>query len=317
MEPFAMTQNGKAVFCMCEDLYITGNIIYGDTLPPIALKSTDGRSHQLIAGNESDRGYVEGVGQSANFGAIYSCLHLSKTSLLVVDFSNHCLRLINRLSQQTMPFIGNCTKRGFRDGIEPLFKGPWKVILDLMNNDQLLLLDKYNHALRAINMLNMSASTLAVFNTSLQQNSIAQHTNGNVYVFESSTIIEYDYVTRSITLVAGSGHGTGELRDGPLLESQFATVWTVDMIFLTSNYMLVTDMRNQRLRLVDFGWNMVFSICIDGGRLYGRRNLTRCRVHNPRALLTVNNTLFIGLNEGIDSIQGSLKFEFLRSPSTT
>ena len=190
-----MTQNGKAVFCMCEDRHITGNIIYGDTLPPIALKSTDGRSHQLIAGNESDRGYVEGVGHAAQFGAIYSCLHLSKTSLLVVDFSNHCLRLINRLSQQTMPFIGNCTKRGFRDGIDPLFKGPWKVILDLMNNDRLLLLDKYNHALRAINMLNISASTLAVFNTSLQQNSIAQHTNGNVYVFESSTIIEYDYVT--------------------------------------------------------------------------------------------------------------------------
>ena len=135
------------------------------------------------------------------------CLHLNKTSLLVVDSGNHCMRLVDRISHQTSPFVGSCTHAGYRDGDEPLFRSPRKVILDLLNNNQLLLLDRSNHALRAINMRNMSASTLAVFNTSLQQKSIAQHTDGNVYVFEGSNLVGYDYVTQTITLVAGSSHG--------------------------------------------------------------------------------------------------------------
>ena len=105
-------------------------------------------------------------------------------------------------------------------------------------------------------------------------------------MFESSTLIKFDYVTQTITLVAGSSHGTGELRDGPLLESQFADPETLDMIFLTSNDMLVTDILNGTLRLVDLGWDMVFSICT-GHTLYTKRNLVTCRLPKPRALLAV------------------------------
>ena len=148
-------------------------------------------------------------------------------------------------------------------------------------------------------------STLAVFNTSLQQKSIAQRADGNVYVFEGSTLIKFDYVTQTMTWVAGSSHGSGELRDGLLLESQFADPETLDMIFLTSNYMLVTDILNGRLRLVDLGWDMVFSICT-GHTLHTERNLVTCRLPKPRALLAVSNKIYIGCGDRIDTIQGIL-----------
>ena len=299
------TKDGRAVFCLCEDNYLTGNIVYAEASPPISLRTTDGQSYPLIAGNESESGYAEGVRRAARFRWISSCLHLNKTSLLVVDSGNHCLRLVDRISHQTSPFVGSCTQVGYRDGDDPLFRSPQKVILDLMNNNQLLLLDRSNHVLRAINMQNMSASTLAMFNTSLQQKSFAQHTDGNVYVFESSSLFKYDYVTQTITLVAGSSHGTGELRDGPLLESQFGAPPMLDMIFLNSNDMLVTDMLNGKLRLVDLGWNMVFSICT-GRKLYGVRSLTNCRLQNPRALLAVNNAIYVGCSHRIEFIQGRL-----------
>ena len=100
----------------------------------------------------------------------------------MVDSGNHCLRLIDRISHQTSQFAGSCTQAGYKDGNDPLFNFPRKVILDSMNYDQLLLLDTFNHAMRAINIQNKSVSTLAVFNTSLQQKSIAQRADGNVCV---------------------------------------------------------------------------------------------------------------------------------------
>ena len=146
--------HSKRMVCVC---YARGSlynwmIVYAEA---INLKTTDGRTYPnpRIAGNESQSGYVEGVQRAARFRQIHSCLHLNKTSLLVVDSGNHCLRLVDRISHQTSQFAESCTQAGYKDGNDPLFNYPWKAILNSMNNDQLLLLDTSNHAMRAINIL--------------------------------------------------------------------------------------------------------------------------------------------------------------------
>ena len=106
MGTYMWTIRESGVHCMCEDPYFTGNIVHSEGR---ALRSTDGGQtfQAVIAGNVTQSGYAEGVQQAATFRRISSCLHLNRTSLLVVDSGNHCLRLVNRRSRQTSKFVGN------------------------------------------------------------------------------------------------------------------------------------------------------------------------------------------------------------------
>ena len=83
---------------MQEDLFIPGNIVYSEGK---SLKTTNGRTKQLIAGDSGVYGYAEGIGVDAYFKYIASFLQLNSTTLLVVDSGNHCLRLVDRITTTT------------------------------------------------------------------------------------------------------------------------------------------------------------------------------------------------------------------------
>ena len=104
-------QTESYVYHLQKDLYIPGNILFSDQY---AIKITDGSSTSLLAGSATQNGYVQGVGSHARFSFIPSFLQLSTNQVIIADQYNHCLRYLNRNSNQTDQYAGNCTHEGNR-----------------------------------------------------------------------------------------------------------------------------------------------------------------------------------------------------------
>ena len=101
--------------------------------------------------------------------------------------------------------------------------------------------------------------------------------------------------------IAGSQTG---FKDGGFSSTEF---YSLREIAYTGNFQLfVADWGNHRLRLLDMNLNITSSICsgIEGSQ---NGNLTSCALRQPRSLLAVNNTLYIGEYLGIRLIEGELQ----------
>ena len=81
-----------------EDLFVPGNILFSTTR---SLKTTNGRITDHIVGHKTRQFYQEGIGENAGFRIIESFLQLNRTTVLVVDRLTNCLRLVNRLTNET------------------------------------------------------------------------------------------------------------------------------------------------------------------------------------------------------------------------
>ena len=107
------TTTSYTVYHMESDLYIPGNVIYTDSC---SIKTSNGTGSQVIAGNTTQYGYLEGTGSAAQFNYIQGFTQISSTQIVVSDTSNGCLRLVDIVSGKTSQFAGQCTKRGYQDG---------------------------------------------------------------------------------------------------------------------------------------------------------------------------------------------------------
>ena len=120
------------------DKYRPGFIVYTDKH---ALMTSDGTTTHLIAGSSTQRGYREGVGAEARFYTISGFAQISEKLVVVADTINSCLRLIDRTTNKTSVFSGQCQSEGYEDGRPGQFNAPWSVVMDQKDNDQLLVTD--------------------------------------------------------------------------------------------------------------------------------------------------------------------------------
>ena len=95
------------------DRYRPGYLLYTEKR---ALMTSDGTTTHLIAGNSTQGGYREGVGAEARFNYITGFAQISVKLIVVADFYNHCMRLIDRTTNNTSVFSGQCKSRGYEDG---------------------------------------------------------------------------------------------------------------------------------------------------------------------------------------------------------
>ena len=257
--------------------------------------------------------YQEGIGENAGFRIIESFLQLNRTTVLVVDQLTNCLRLVNRLTNETSRILGNCTALSLHvyDGNDPQFNTPQKIIRDSVTSDQLILTEAGSRRLRTINTTSWRVGTRALFmNHTLIPVGIVQQENGNLYLTQRNTgggvsVMDYDYVSKRLTVLAGSSVQAG-FNDGPLLETRFQAAGEV--IMLGFKRILVTDQANHRLCFLNLGWNFTFSICTgEQGKKDGV--LSDCTLKSPRALLAINDTIYIGAHRGIHIIKGELVFK--------
>ena len=97
-------ETSHAVSHIENDLHLPGNILFADGG---ALKTSLYGETWTVVGFFAHDGYVEGVWQAARFSWITGFFQLSAFEVLVVDKWNHCLRVVNRITNSTSYFAGS------------------------------------------------------------------------------------------------------------------------------------------------------------------------------------------------------------------
>ena len=141
-----------------------------------------------------------------------------------MDYGNHCLRLINRITLQTSLYAGLCESRGHADGTSSArFRYPYSIIRDMKQPHMLLVTDQLNHALRHVDTQSRSPhhvstfieSSVLSYPTGLVQDPLA----GDLYITATHQIYKLIYSTKSLQLVSGSQ--SSGFRDGDFSTALF------------------------------------------------------------------------------------------------
>ena len=101
------------VYHMEPDLHVKGNILYSDKC---ALKTTDGITSTTIAGHATTCYHHLGVGVLACFNFVSGFRQVSPSKVVVSNFFNYCLKLIDRITLQVTRYAGYCGSMGYATG---------------------------------------------------------------------------------------------------------------------------------------------------------------------------------------------------------
>ena len=206
----------SSVYHLERDDFVPGNIIYSDYN---ALKTTDGNDTYNIAGIATQRGYVEGVGTVARFCYISSFLQLSTDRVLITDFLNHCLRLLDRITNETLTFVGNCTNSGNKDGTDALLTHPRQIIVDIKKPTHSLLAEK-GGIIKSVKIANGNVSYFGtIVDYSFIRNIIQEKDGGDIFMTFYHGVGLLSYQTRAFSVIAGSG--ASGFKDGSFNQMRF------------------------------------------------------------------------------------------------
>mgnify|MGYP001803281123 CR=1 FL=1 len=264
------------VFHMESDRYRPGYITYSDQN---ALMTKEGTKTHLLAGNTTQGGYKEGVGAEARFGLITGFARISEKRVVVADHYNHCVRQINRDSNTTSIFGGQCKSIGYQDGLPGLFNYPRSVVVDQRDKSQLLITDNCNKAVRTVHVMSQAVGTFVKSDSLSGIKGITQEEkSGDLYVTAYNAVYRITYTQRTASLLSGSPGDKYGYRDSTLLNSLFQ--YPYELIFIAPHTLLVADDSNYKLRLVDRNSDRVTTL--------------NARVYSLTSLLLTNNSLYVG-----------------------
>lgn len=279
------------VFYMQKDLYYGSNfLLYSDGS---ALKTLDikHKKSYTIAGvsRNSNYAYAEGLGTGARFNWITSFEQLTKDIVLVTDFHNNCIRIINRSTNLTKSYAGKCGAPGKTDGslTNARFMKPEEITMSPAQNI-LYICDG-----TSIRELNVDHGTVSTFqNISYTPISlVVDNKNENIYVSVTTRILQIDIRTKQriyLSKSTESGYHDGSLKTA-LFESIF------NFIFLNPQTILAVDSKNYRLRVIDLSEEEVYSIC-NGINFPKDGDANSCQLSSPLSvtLLKEESLILIG-----------------------
>lgn len=270
------------------DRYKDGNILFSDSSP---LKSTDSKITQTVAGRAGGYNYREGIGEAATFRTITGFYQISSSKVIVLDYSNHCLRLVDHIAGGTQTFSGTCTKSGFADGSQALFDYPYSIIPGKKNPYKLLITDRTNKAVRHVDV-NTGAVTIFFKDETLNDpTGITQEvSSGDLYMTTFYAVYRLHYQSKELTIIAGS-HTRKGYRDGDVSVSQFDDPKEL-LLIGEGRQMILADEDNRRLRIV-----------CSGAPRHKDGDMSSCSLR-PLSLTVSGNSLYIGEDRRIGKISG-------------
>ena len=271
-----------------EDLFVPGNIIFSDIY---ALKTTDGVKASVIVGHSQFLGFRNGHGATARFGHIRSFIQLSAIEAVLLDTGNRCLRRVDRRTNVTTTYAGECGKRGYRDGVDALFYNPLSLTWDSKNSSQLILSENINASLRTVEIPGQrKVSTLLRHAPANIGCLLQESTTGDIYLTVGNAIGLFYYHSEKLTIIAGTADISGHY-DGPF--SLMLLSAPLEMQLFGPNHIVVADYGNSRLRILDMTTNTSSSICT-GVQGYEDGNNSTCQLTHPSALGWIHATLYVG-----------------------
>ena len=265
------------------DRYRPGYLLYTEET---ALMTSDGTTTHVIAGNSTQYGYREGVGDEARFTYIYGFAQISEKLVVVADSNNNCLRLIDRSTNKTSVFSGLCESRGYEDGSPGQFDYPFFVVIDKRDKNQLFITDYRNSAVRTVNANSRVVGTF-VWSDSLKyiRGITQEEESGDLFVTVNNVLYRIPFVQKTVSLISGSRLGFSGHKDSTLLDSLFHMPYA--LIFIKPNTLLIADTWNDMLRVVDMNSDQVTTL-----------NVTNS-LNLPASLLLTNNSLYVGQYKNI------------------
>ena len=226
------------MYHIAEYAFVLRNLLFADGG---ALKTTDGTTTSL----------------KARFSSIHSFAQISRSEVIFTDFNNHCLRSLDRKTNQTSTYCCNCTNIGHRDGVDALLAHPVSVILDLMNSQQLIISEYYSGSLRTVNTVSKHVSTIYLEISYRLAYLLQDSAKGDIYATFNRGVGFYDYQSNKFCVITGSA--TFGFLDGELSRLNFNA--PRGLAFLSHSTLLVADVNNYRLRVLDLTTNTSSSIC--------------------------------------------------------
>ena len=260
------------------DHYRPGYLVYSDSF---ALMTGDGTTTHLIAGSSTQGGYREGVGADARFFLMQGFAQISEKFVVVADTANDCLRLIDRTTNKTSAFSGQCQSGGYEDGRPGQFSYPHFVVIDKRDKNQLFITDFFNNAVRNVTVNSRVAGTFVQSDSLKYIKGITQEEeSGDLYVTAYHALYRITYIQRTVSLISGSPGDNFGYEVSTLLDSRFK--WPFELIFIKPNTLLIADTANHKLRLLDMNSDKVTTL-----------NVTNS-LSAPYSLLLTNDSLYVG-----------------------
>lgn len=290
------------------DLFAKGRLLFIDALK--RLRTTDGQTitTTVVGSSSSDCGYrdrgclSEGVG--VVFAKLTSFVQLTSSKVIVIDSNLNCLRLVDRNSLKISYYVGHCETYpgGYYDGsgTNARFKKPLYVIIDQVKQNNLIVADSGNNALRTVDSQTKQVGTLVKLDKLKSPSSMTQDVlTGDIFVSGSNVIWRFEYANQKLVYLTGK-YSDG-FQDGPFDTAKFDAIF--GMLKIADDKLLIADQGNKRLRLLDLNTTFVSSICTGNDETLNG-NLKICRLTMPASLVVINKTLYIGTNGWIRQLQG-------------
>lgn len=289
------------------DLHVPGNILFSEYY---ALRTTDGETISTIAGSTSSSGNIVAVGQRARFGQMSGFRQISSTHVVVVDHIHSCLRLVSRITLQTSWYAGYCGGNGYSQGTTSArFRHPLSVIDDQKRPGMLLASDRNNNAIRHIRLT--AGSGLCSVSQFFQSSSIDKPMGltqdpfaGGVYITTAThRVFKLTYTTRFLTFLSGST--SRGFANGDFGSSRFYYPFEV-LLIDNGQKLVLADNSNSRLRVLDLINRRSSSIC-SGSTGHYDSDMSTCTLWEPRSLMVLNKTMYVGEKYRIRKLQGKEK----------
>lgn len=312
------------VWHMERDILHQKNLLFSDGN---ALKTSDGVTTSTIIGNATISGYINAVGAEARFQYITGFIQLDARRVIVVDNGNNCVRLVDRVTRTAEPLVGQCSRYGYVDGVgdQALFAGPWSIVQDQSDHNVVIVTDRYNNALRSIDLRDNSVSTLHI-GGGLYRPRAFIWSEKELWITGYTNITSFSVEKKRVSLIAGSvivGDNDGDLETVEHRNTTLGKLFSLssangqpptdnpaylfrdlpkfkdilEIVSVDKGVFLVVDRGNGKLRLLDTTQNSVSSIC-DGED--GRT----CRVLSPAAILSLGDNVYIGDYRSIKRLPG-------------
>lgn len=252
-----------------------------------------GNQTSIIVGSPEEGGYWEGEGISARFRYITSFTQLNATTVVVVDSWSHCLRLVDKTTSETTPFLGKCGKPGSPEQFPPGFYYPRNVLYDTKSNSLIVTEWLPRSSLYSIELVTAEVTVLMKDNLRRPSGMTFDYLKENIFITGGNSITRFNMEMKTETKIVGSSkHG---FRDGPLSTAIFD--WPAEIVSLSEGILVVADSANHRLRVIEFdgdGHGQVTSICTGDfpERMDGPISL--CTVNAPEGLLYAAGMIYIG-----------------------
>ena len=248
-----------------------GYVIFTDWC---ALRTIDGTTTHVLAGNSTQQGYRGGIGGEARFDKITEFAQISKKRVVLADYHNDCLRLIDRTSYSTSASVR----------YRHWFRNPWSVLLDKKDKIQLFVADNKKGAVRTVDVTSQAVGT---FVKSASLTYIRPRTqdekSGDLYVNAYHAKYRIKYTQRTVSLISGGAGPKYGYRDSMLLDSLFS--WPYDLTLINPSTLLVAD--GDIFRLVNMNSDKVTTLNVSNS------------LYSADSLLLTNNTLFVGQRKKI------------------